>query len=421
MCGPHNIFVSTLRAVFEDCDIPDEAIDAFLFNICKSCPGSMHIVTETLAKILEGSKRACNAYFLKQNILKKKILGAYLQNGNHWTLFYADMDNLTIVFMDSFGESKEKTKTLVKNWSSFAEARGCHGPWTVVSVKHPKQTDSHSCGIHVIMYAEAIMIGDALRNGHVPDFGPIASVRAQLCKQLFNLSDRTGKCSECLLTLRPANKVQCRGCGANRHKRCAQKCCRLCEYCEQIRLHGGDEENDQRTEKEEEERVESQAKNEKEVEEKVESQEKNEMEVEEKDEEDRNEMVAVEDREKEEEKEKEEGQSQSQPDFFVVPGRLAITGPKKKTYTITPEEINRRIVGEKMSAHVFRCLLGGRMANLPAIVRQQPPKKKSVTSIFSCLSEGEASDLATGFGSSLARHFKPVVEGVSKETAESTK
>ncbi|KAL2102344.1 hypothetical protein ACEWY4_001512 [Coilia grayii] len=107
---------------------------------------------------------------------------------------------------------------------------------------------------------------------------------------------------------------------------------------------------------------------------------------------------------------------------ITVPGRLSITGPKKKTYVITPAEIQRRIKGENMSAYVFRSLIGGRRANLPDLVKQQPPKKKTKASIFSCLSEGEATDLAEGFALSMARNVNSELsEGINEDMAEKTK
>lgn len=43
---------------------------------------------------------------------------------------------------------------------------------------------------------------------------------------------------------------------------------------------------------------------------------------------------------------------------YRVHGRLSVPSSKKKTYTITEDEIKRRINAENMSVHVFRGLIG---------------------------------------------------------------
>ncbi|KAF4109366.1 hypothetical protein G5714_010439 [Onychostoma macrolepis] len=80
-----------------------------------------------MTKILSGSQRVKSHYFCKKNILKSygKIIGAHLENGNHWTLFFCDLKKHAITYMDPFGEVEEKKNDILKNWSSFAKAKGC--------------------------------------------------------------------------------------------------------------------------------------------------------------------------------------------------------------------------------------------------------------------------------------------------------
>ncbi|CAM4428835.1 unnamed protein product [Leuciscus chuanchicus] len=103
-------------------------------------------------------------------------------------------------------------------------------------------------------------------------------------------------------------------------------------------------------------------------------------------------------------------------------GRLALTGQRKSPYVVTKEEIQRRIEGENMSSNVFRDLLGGRKKNLPEFVLNLPKKMKTKTSIFSALTEGEASDLATGLTKSLCQNVSPklVRKDISDHNAEVT-
>ncbi|KAI7789540.1 hypothetical protein IRJ41_013843 [Triplophysa rosa] len=97
-------------------------------------------------------------------------------------------------------------------------------------------------------------------------------------------------------------------------------------------------------------------------------------------------------------------------------GRLALTGQRKTQYVVTTQDIQRRIEGENMSSNVFRDLLGGRRKNWPEIVLSLPKKMKTKTSIFSALTEGEASELATGLTKSLCQNVSP--ELVRKDRSE---
>ncbi|KAG9273245.1 putative ubiquitin-like-specific protease 2A isoform X1 [Astyanax mexicanus] len=107
---------------------------------------------------------------------------------------------------------------------------------------------------------------------------------------------------------------------------------------------------------------------------------------------------------------------------YPVLGRLAVPGTKRM-YTITQEEIDRRIKAENMSNNMLRSLIRVRKEDLPEELREQRPKKaKTKMSIFSALSEGEATDLALGLGAMLGRHVDlDLSESVSKAEAEAAK
>ncbi len=68
-------------------------------------------------------------------------------------------------------------------------------------------------------------------------------------------------------------------------------------------------------------------------------------------------------------------------------------------------------------------LLKGRKKNLPEIVLTLPKKIKTKTSIFSALTEGEASDLAIGLTKSLCQNVSPelVRKEISDLSAEATR
>ncbi|KAG9260510.1 hypothetical protein AMEX_G26777 [Astyanax mexicanus] len=100
----------------------------------------------------------------------------------------------------------------------------------------------------------------------------------------------------------------------------------------------------------------------------------------------------------EEEEDKEAEQSKG---AYKVLGRLTV---QKKHYWVKRDEVERRVKGENMSTNVFRSLLRVARKDLPKDVLNQPKSAKTRVSVFSALTEGEAQDLAEGFGAALMRH-----------------
>ncbi|XP_065099155.1 uncharacterized protein [Paramisgurnus dabryanus] len=150
-----------------------------------------------MTKILSGSQRVKSHYFCKKNILKsyERVIGAVLENKNHWTLFFCDLTKQEVTYLDSFGETNEKKEKILKNWSSFAKAKGCILEWKWNDVPHPRQDDGHSCGIHVLMFAQALLDGKGFVDGYSST--DIPQLRAQLCYTLFSSLDRSMKCTVC--------------------------------------------------------------------------------------------------------------------------------------------------------------------------------------------------------------------------------
>ncbi|XP_025754442.1 uncharacterized protein LOC109194453 [Oreochromis niloticus] len=108
---------------------------------------------------------------------------------------------------------------------------------------------------------------------------------------------------------------------------------------------------------------------------------------------------------------------------YRVHGCLSVSSSKKKTYTITEDEIKRRIQAENMSVHVFRGLIGGRKAKLPAMILDRPKKAKTKVTVLSVLSEEEAGELALGFAGRLACDVTRdmVCKGIDHSSADMTK
>ncbi|XP_026014755.1 uncharacterized protein LOC113016265 isoform X3 [Astatotilapia calliptera] len=217
--------------MFDQTNISDEVIDGLIYLQCENFPHIYPIPSQITGKILDGSTRAQSAYFLKKNIFQmyEKLIGACLENGSHWTLFFCDIPKRTIVYMNSFGESEVRKSAVLKNWSSFASARGCTGEWTLSHVSHPHQQDGNSCGVHVIMFAQSLIDGKT----QVEEYNTeITKLRSRLCHYLFSSIDRTRKCSQCWCVIAAKDRVQCQKCGAYKHMRCSKSVCGICIFCE---------------------------------------------------------------------------------------------------------------------------------------------------------------------------------------------
>ncbi|XP_076849562.1 uncharacterized protein LOC143497847 isoform X3 [Brachyhypopomus gauderio] len=104
---------------------------------------------------------------------------------------------------------------------------------------------------------------------------------------------------------------------------------------------------------------------------------------------------------------------------YNVLGRLTVTG---KHYCVDEEEIKRRVKGENMSANVLRSLIRVGKRDIPREVLAQPKKAKTQVSMFSALTEGEAQDLALGYGSSLTKYFPKaqLIQGIPPDDAAVT-
>ncbi|KAL3999668.1 epidermal growth factor receptor kinase substrate 8 [Sarotherodon galilaeus] len=191
VAGPNCIGISSLKSLFDQTNISDEVIDGLIYLQCEKNIFQMY----------------------------EKLIGACLENGSHWTLFFCDIAKRTIVYMNSFGESEVRKSAVLKNWSGLS---------------HPHQQDGNSCGVHVIMFAQSLIEGKT----HVEEYNTeIPKLRSRLCHYLFSSIDkykinRTRKCSQCWCVIAAKDRVQCQKCGAYKHMRCSKSVCGICIFCE---------------------------------------------------------------------------------------------------------------------------------------------------------------------------------------------
>nr|XP_055031013.1 uncharacterized protein LOC129419846 isoform X2 [Misgurnus anguillicaudatus] len=114
-----------------------------------------------------------------------------------------------------------------------------------------------------------------------------------------------------------------------------------------------------------------------------------------------------------------EGKVEKEKKVYKVLGRLT---SQRKCYEVDEDELRRRVKGENMSTNMFRMLIRVNKKDVPPNVLQQPRKAKTKVTIFSTLTEGEAEDLAKGFGMALAKHVpkEKLLTGIPEDDIPAT-
>ncbi|XP_048021685.1 uncharacterized protein LOC125252425 isoform X2 [Megalobrama amblycephala] len=215
--GPYPLYMESFESLIENNEVSDEIMDALFHLFSRKRPDVLAINNQTLGHILEGDTRARSSYFTK-NIFenKTKVVGPFLEDGNHWTFFHCSIVDRTITYLNSLGETDEQYNKIAENWSTFAASKGYQGPWKRVLRKHSLQHDSISCGVFTAVFAEAILGG----SGGYLMCSPIQEERERLGTLLFSSLDRSGICGVCFYKVPRKNKEKCSTCFVNIHKIC---------------------------------------------------------------------------------------------------------------------------------------------------------------------------------------------------------
>ncbi|XP_048040311.1 uncharacterized protein LOC125264721 isoform X3 [Megalobrama amblycephala] len=216
--GPYPLYMESFESLIENNEVSDEIMDALFHLFSRKRPDVLAINNQTLGHILEGDTRARSSYFTKKNIFenKTKVVGPFLEDGNHWTFFHCSIVDRTITYLNSLGETDEQYNKIAENWSTFAASKGYQGPWKRVLRKHSLQHDSISCGVFTAVFAEAILGG----SGGYLMCSPIQEERERLGTLLFSSLDRSGICGVCFYKVPRKNKEKCSTCFVNIHKIC---------------------------------------------------------------------------------------------------------------------------------------------------------------------------------------------------------
>ncbi|OWF52257.1 Sentrin-specific protease 2 [Mizuhopecten yessoensis] len=148
-----------LCTLYPDKWLNDQVIHAYL-GILKSDFNSVHhkgcyVLPCFLATKWEAGE--CNAWLYPKVPLETyQTVLLPVCHQHHWFLLVASMETATISVLDSLPYAG-RTQRFSNHWRHFMSARGDKRTWQTGEVTSNKQTDGNSCGVFVLMNAEAIM------------------------------------------------------------------------------------------------------------------------------------------------------------------------------------------------------------------------------------------------------------------------
>ena len=102
--------------------------------------------------------------------------GFHNKRGNHWILFFGDLKKKLFYILDPMEDTEETSKQCLQNWNSFIKDRkefqnsnGSEHEWSLGNFEKNKQTDSHNCGIIVLLLLENLLKDSLFLNFSIDD------------------------------------------------------------------------------------------------------------------------------------------------------------------------------------------------------------------------------------------------------------
>nr|XP_026690264.1 uncharacterized protein LOC104265342 isoform X1 [Ciona intestinalis] len=130
-----------------------------------SCHESVLVLDSFVTNcIVDGKEKILSRHCMNKITFSKYnfIMGAFNKNESHWNLFCLHLQRKKIFLIDPFGSEPshtliERVRTYLSMRQNAADADLGKWEWTVGKLQHPKQTDSHSCGVIVLKIAECLI------------------------------------------------------------------------------------------------------------------------------------------------------------------------------------------------------------------------------------------------------------------------
>nr|XP_022302574.1 sentrin-specific protease 1-like [Crassostrea virginica] len=141
---------------------------------------------------------------------------------HHWLLLVADVKKMTVSILDSLGGDHPEIEN---KWRKYMFTRERYLPeglntWTSSPQKVSKQKDGNSCGVFILMFAEAIVAGTnpvTMQQGHVKQY------RQYVRQRLLKGASQDPAVCQIPFCVKPKNPLwtKCQDCGLWVHMQCS--------------------------------------------------------------------------------------------------------------------------------------------------------------------------------------------------------
>ena len=112
-------------------------------------PKTYIIEPQAVEQILIKRKRT----FTRNNFSKHEFLVGTLNQNNHWSLMFADLNRRLFFYLDPFVAKSSIVSKFFDSWKHFLQSREDlpKDNWRLGKFVHTKQSDNFNCGIIVLM------------------------------------------------------------------------------------------------------------------------------------------------------------------------------------------------------------------------------------------------------------------------------
>ena len=121
------------------------------------------------------------------------IVGPHLVNNNHWLALIISLKHRQFLLLDPLNLECPLTGKAFQNWLKYYYTRkDCdQEEWKINKIKHPLQTDNHSCGVFVINFIKNFIMFSCIKFDPTELFllterTIIASCIESCCEKVFN-------------------------------------------------------------------------------------------------------------------------------------------------------------------------------------------------------------------------------------------
>ena len=115
----------------------------------------------------------------KRALAKFRYLYGVINNKNHWTTMFVDINNREFVYIDPFGTTSARLNEAFANWLKFVELRRdlqlLHSikPFSPLLIQHPLQQDDYNCGVFVCKFVSMLLRDE---NISFDSFDPVSAI-----------------------------------------------------------------------------------------------------------------------------------------------------------------------------------------------------------------------------------------------------